>query len=425
MHILFVHQNYPAQFGHVAVRLAQTPGYRCTFVSKRPPATGPVERIQYKLRGGATKHSHPCTRSFENAVHHTLAVYAALKARPDIKPDLVVGHSGFGSTLYLRELYPDTPIINYFEYYYHTQGGDLDFRPEFPVSELGRLRARTRNATILLDLDACHAGYSPTFWQHSRLPEPFRPKVEVIHDGIDVNVWKPSDTDRRGRRIVGEWTVPAGTKLITYVSRGFEAMRGFDIFMKVAKKLCDRRSDVVFAVVGEDRICYGGDERFTGGKTFKQWVLAQDDYDLSRIRFLGRLPPPELAKLLGASDLHLYLTTPFVLSWSLLNAMACGAPVLASDTAPVREVVRDGETGLLAPFYDIDRWCERANAVLGAPEAFRPLGQAARQLVRDCYAINVCLPRMRKFFNDVVSRTDVVRTRTAETEFALAGIVVG
>jgi glycosyltransferase involved in cell wall biosynthesis len=409
MHVVFVHQNYPAQFGHVAARLAGTPGYRCTFVSRRPPARGPVERIQYALRGGATKHNHTCTRSFENAVHHALAVYAALKARPDIRPDLIVGHSGFGSTLYLRDLYPGVPIVNYFEWFYLAERSELDFRPEFPVSELGRLRARTRNAMILLDLEACAAGYSPTRWQHGRLPEAFRPKVEVIHDGVDTDLWKPANVDLAGTRRVGDWIIPAGARLVTYVSRGFESMRGFDVFMRVAKRLCDRRGDVAFAVVGDDRVCYGGDGRFTGGKTFKEWVLDQDEYDLSRIRFLGRLPPPELAKLLGMSDLHLYLTVPFVLSWSLLNAMACGAPVLASDTPPVREVVRDGDTGLLAPFHDIDRWCERANAVFDDPAAFRPLGRAARQFVRASYSVEACLPRMQKLFQDVAGSSPASR----------------
>ena len=404
MHVLFVHQSYPAQFGHVAARLVAEQGYRCTFVSEKPPATGPVELIQYRTRGGATKHNHFCTRTFENSVHHALGVYEALKARPDVRPDLVVGHSGFGSTLYLRELYPDTPVINYFDYYYHTRDSDLDFRPEFKVGEMGRLRALTRNAMLLLDLDACTAGYSPTHWQRGRLPEEFRPKVQVIHDGIDTQLWKPSDADRAGPRRVGDWTVPAGTRLVTYVARGFEAMRGFDIFMKVAKRLCDLRGDVVFAVVGEDRVCYGGDDQFTGGKTFKQWVLAQDRYDLSRIRFLGRLPPQDLSRLLGMSDLRLYLTTPFVLSWSLLNAMACGAPVLASDTAPVREVVAHGDTGLLAPFYDLDRWCELAGAVLDDPAAFRPLGESARRLIRSDYDVEVCLPRMLKLYQDVASR---------------------
>lgn len=411
MHVLFVHKDYPVQYGHVALRLSVMPGYRCTFISTQPPKTGPVEGIPYQVRGGATKYNHVCSRDFENAVHHAYGVYTALKARPDIRPDLIVGHSGFGSTLYLRDLYPDTPIINYFDFYYATPG-TLDFRPEFPVGELTRLAFRTRNAMILLDLDACTAGYSPMHWQRSLLPEAFQPKVEVIHDGINTDLWKPSGADLRGPRQVGDWTIPAGTRLITYVSRGFEATRGFDIFMKVAKRICDRRDDVVFAVVGEDRIVYGADRDFTSGKTFKEWVLSQDRYDLSRIRFVDRLPPLELVKLLGMSDLHLYLTVPFVLSWSLLNAMACGAPVLASDTPPVREVIRDGSMGLLAPFYDIDRWCERANAVLEDPGAYRPLGEAARQFVLDTYSVEVCLPRMRQLYHDVVDGVYPVRTRS-------------
>ncbi len=426
MHILFVHQNYPAQFGHVAARIAQLPGHRCTFISRKPAdATGPVERVQYRLRGGATKHNHPCSRSFENGVHHSLAVYAALKARPDIRPDLVVGHSGFGSTFFLRELYPDTPIVNYFEYFYHTTGGDVDFRPEFPSSELGRLRARTRNAMILLDLEACTGGYSPTYWQWSRLPAEFQPKVSVIHDGIDTNLWKPTEVDLGGPRQFGDWTIPAGTRLVTYVNRGFESMRGFDIFMKVAKRLCDQRTDVVFAVVGEDRVCYGGDKQFTGGKSFKEWVLSKDDYDLSRIRFLGRLPPAGLSRLLGMSDLHLYLTTPFVLSWSMLNAMSCGATVLASDTPPVREVIRNGENGLLAGFHDIDRWCHLANEVLDNPAAHRPLGRDAREVVRERYNIEVCLPKLLKLFRSAAGRT---RRRVrpegdaSRTPLALSGV---
>ncbi|MCI0701455.1 MAG: glycosyltransferase, partial [Planctomycetia bacterium] len=262
----------------------------------------------------------------------------------------------------------------------------------------------------------------------------FRSKVSVIHDGIDMNLWKPdlrglTPPGSPGPRQVGEWTIPVGTRLVTYVSRGFESMRGFDIFMKVAKRLCDQRSDVVFAVVGEDRVCYGGDSRFTKGKSFKEWVLSQDNYDLSRIRFLGRIPPRELAKLLGMSDLHLYLTTPFVLSWSLLNAMACGAPVLASDTSPVLEVIRDGETGLLAKFHDIDSWCEKANAVLDDPPAYRAIGNAGRELVRERYSTDVCFPQLLKLFTSVVER----RSRPARKPpanpsnraLALSGVEVG
>jgi glycosyltransferase involved in cell wall biosynthesis len=427
MHVLFVHQNYPAQFGHIATRLARLPEHRCTYVTQKPVAHQGVEFIPYRTRGGATKANHPCTRSFENAASHALGVYSALKARPDIRPDLIVGHSGFGSTLYLRELYPDTPIINYFEYFYHTSESDISFRPEFAGNELTRLRSRTRNAMILLDLETCAAGYSPTLWQWGKLPAAYQPKVSVIHDGIDTSLWRPGD-DAAGARQVGDWTIPAGTRLVTYVSRGFESMRGFDIFMKVAKRLCDARQDVVFAVVGEDRICYGGDQKFTGGKSFKEWVLAKDEYDLGRIRFIGRLPPKDLSRLLAMTDLHLYLTVPFVLSWSLLNAMACGATVLASDTAPVRELVRNRETGLLAGFHDIDRGCHLANEVLDDPAAFRPLGRAACDLIRERYSVDVCLPQQLRLFQSVARRSKgrlpASRTRPPAEGIVLSGVPV-
>ena len=146
-----------------------------------------------------------------------------------------------------------------------------------------------------------------------------------------------------------------------------ESMRGFDIFMRVAKKLCDRRRDVIFLIAGEDRICYGGDAKVTGGKSFKQWVLAQDNYDLSRFVFLGLVPPPVLAQLFNITDLHIYLTVPFVLSWSLFDALACGTTVLASDTAPVREIIEDGKNGLLVDFFDVNKIAEKANQVLMRP----------------------------------------------------------
>src|SRR5262249_2935677 len=171
------------------------------------------------------------------------------------------------------------------------------------------------------------------------------------------------------------------------VSRGLESMRGFDIFMQAAKRLCERRRDVVFAVVGDDKDHYGGDSEFTGGKTFKEWVLARDQYDLSRILFLGPLPPPPLVELFAISDLHIYLTVPFVLSWSLLDALACGVTVLASDTPPVREVIEDGKTGLLFDFHDVDGLVARASQVLDDPAAFKRLGTAGLELIRTRYSL--------------------------------------
>lgn len=389
MHILFVHQNFPAQFGPFAFRLARTPGYQCSFISnKLEGAYRGVRCIKYETRGGATERNHYCSRTFENGVWHAAGVHDTLAAMPDLRPDLIVGHSGFGSTLFLRDLYPSVPIINLFEYFYRVVGSDMDFRPDFPSRPVDRLRARARNAMILLDLDNCDLGYCPTRWQLDRFPAEYRHKLRPLFDGVDTDLWKP---DPAAPRQIGDRAIPPGVKIVTYVSRGMESMRGFDIFMRAAKIVCDRRTDVLFVVVGQDRVCYGGDERFTGGKSFKEWVLSRDTYDLSRFVFTGLMPEPQLARLLAVTDLHIYLTVPFVLSWSLLNALACGAPVLASDTPPVREVIEPGKTGLVAPFFEPEAFADAACRVLDDPAAFRPLGHAGANLIREKYAVEHCI----------------------------------
>jgi glycosyltransferase involved in cell wall biosynthesis len=172
--------------------------------------------------------------------------------------------------------------------------------------------------------------------------------------------------------------------------------------MKAAKILCDRRRDVLFVVVGEDRVCYGGDQEVTGQKSFKEWVLARDDYDLSRFLFTGLLPTPALAQLFAISDLHIYLTVPFVLSWSMMNALACGTTVLASDTAPVREMIRDGENGLLVDFFDADGLATSADKVLASPAAYKHLGQAGSRMIQERYSLDVCLPRMLALYEDAL-----------------------
>ncbi len=398
MHILFVHQNYPAQFGHIAHHLVEKIGFRCTFLSRRQPTgTSKVERIQYQLRGGATPQTHYCSRTFENAIWHSDAVYRALRTRRELKPDLVVAHSGFLSTVFLRELY-SCPIINYFEYFYRMHGSDMDFRADFPSSEANRLRARARNAVLLLDLENCDAGYSPTIWQRDRLPRIFYEKIRVIFDGIDTAFWRSrSGLPRR----IGKRDIPPDIMIVTYVARGMESMRGFDIFMKIANRLCQRRTDALFVVVGQDRVCYGGDSQVTGQQSFKQWVLAQERYDLSRFVFTGLIRPEALARLLAITDLHIYLTVPFVLSWSLFNALACGATVLASRTAPVLELIEDGKNGLLADFFDIDGFVDLASKVLDNPKDFRHLGAAGMQLIQEKYSLDVIFPRLVAFYEEI------------------------
>jgi glycosyltransferase involved in cell wall biosynthesis len=406
MHVLYVHQNFPAQFGHIARHLVDKLNWKCSFVSQTSGGTvGGINKIEYKTTGGATKQNHFCSRTFENTVWHCDAVYRAMKARPDIRPDLIVGHSGFGSTLFLRELYPTVPILNFFEYYYlpHDPDSDMDFRKDlgWPTSEMKYLRSRCRNAMILLDLQNCEAAYTPTEFQKSRFPDNYLNKLETIFDGVDRSVYhgyeetlRPPPESRGMRRIAGV-DVPSHTRVVTYVSRGFESMRGFDMFMKTAKRIYEQFPDVIFIVVGSDKIAYGGDEEFLSPHaTFKQWTLAQQQYDLSKFRFVGRLTPPDLGRTLASGDLHIYLTVPFVLSWSMMDAMSCGAVVLGSDTAPVREMIRDGENGLLADFFDADALAAKALTALRDPAGSRALGRAAETTIIERYSLEAVLPKM-------------------------------
>ena len=416
MNILFVHQNFPAQFGHIARHLAARPGYKCAFVSQTPEGVvDGVEKIRYEVRGGATDRNHYCSRTFENAVWHSEAVLEALRKRSDLRPDLVVAHSGFGSSLFLREIYGDTPIINLFEYFYraHDPDSDMDFRSDlgWPTPPVNYLRARCRNAMILLDLDNCDAGYCPTDFQRTRFPDFCQPKLRTLFDGIDRSVYhghhetlRPPPAQRSTRQVLGV-EVPPEKRVVTYVSRGFEALRGFDIFMRTARLIAREDPNVIFFVVGDDRIAYGGDtEYIKPARTFKEWVLSRDDYDLSRFVFTGRIPPAHLARLLALTDLHIYLTAPFVLSWSMMDAMSCGAVVLGSRTPPVEEMIQDGKNGLLADFFSPEEFAEKAVAVLKDPDAYRPLGRAAEQQIIERYSLEAVLPRMLSMYEQAASR---------------------
>ena len=418
MHVLYVHQNFPAQFGHVASSFVQRLGWKSTFISQTPAGTvGGVEKIQYKLTGGATRHNHFCSRTFENTIWHCDAIYKTLATRPDIQPDLIVGHSGFGSTLFLRELYPNVPVINLFEFYYHPHGidSDMDFRHDlhWPLEPQKYQRARARNAMILLDLQNCDAAYVPTHFQRSRFPAEYQPKLATIFDGIDRSVYHGHDETlrpplaQRGPRTLMGVNIEPTTRVVTYVSRGFESMRGFDIFLAAAKRIAQTFPEVAFIVVGDDRVAYGGDENYIAPhKTFKEWALATQQIDestLSKLHFVGKIPPLDLALLLAATDLHIYLTVPFVLSWSMMNAMSCGAVVLGSATSPVKEMIHDGETGLLADFFDADALAAKAIEVLRDPDAFRPLGRAAEQLIAERYSLEVVLPQMQALYEKTVA----------------------
>jgi glycosyltransferase involved in cell wall biosynthesis len=403
MHVLFVHQNFPAQFRYIVPRLVTDFGWRCTFVTERdndrPKGDLPgVEKIIYEARGGATLATHTCVRNFENAVAQAHSVYATLRERKDLKPDLIVAHTGFGSSIFLPLLY-DAPIINFMEYFYRAVGQDLGFRPELPLTELQVLRSQTKNAMVLLDLANCDRAWTPTHYQREFFPQEFRSKIDVIFDGIDTNVYYRIANPNP---LIGEGVeIPRDKRIVTYVARGFEMMRGFDIFMRAAKRIYEQYPDVVFVVVGTKRVSYGGDLNYVREKTFFDHVLNQDDYDESKFIFTGYVQQDVLANILSLSDLHIYLTEPFIASWSMVDAMACGAAVLASDQKCVREYITHGENGLLTEFFDYEKLAKMAVEVLRDPAAYRHLGEAAARTVEEKYSLEVAIPRLGKLFEEV------------------------
>jgi glycosyltransferase involved in cell wall biosynthesis len=402
MHILFVHQNFPAQFRFIAPRLISDFGWQCSFCTERAEGDLPgVRKILYKPRGGATVANSVFTRNFENSVAHAHGVFEALKLTPDLKPDLIVAHSGFGSSLFLPFLY-DAPIINFLEFFYNPIGQDLGFRPEMPVGETELLRSKTNNATILLDVVNCDRGWTPTHYQRAFFPVELQSKIETIFDGIDTSVYYRKEG--ASARVRESCNIDPAHKIVSYVARGFEMMRGFDVFMKAAKIICEKRSDVTFVVVGTDKVHYGSDLKYIEENTFRHHILNEGGYDLSRFRFTGYVPQETLADILSAADAHLYLTEPFIASWSMVDAMACGAVLIASDQTCVREYVVPDRNGLLVNFFDYEEFARQTLDVLANPASYRHLSEAAQQTVIEKFSLEVAMPRLREFFERVAAK---------------------
>jgi glycosyltransferase involved in cell wall biosynthesis len=405
MHVLFLHQSFPAQFGRLALELKRRHGWQCSFLVEAPgscPAPTAEELAElplYRMRRAVprdeiTPWRQTCMRSLQQGE----AVFDALQALPELRPDLVVAHQTLAPTLFLPGLV-SCPIIHYCEYYYGKNHRDITYRVDLPPAQPAAFYPRCINAPILLELITCRGGYAPTAWQKRCFPERFWPKIEVHFDGIDTELYRPRPVGRaEAAALLGGYELPQGARVVTFVARGLESLRGFDVFMRVARRIARARADVLFLVVGGEMSCYGWDRLHTGRDSFKDWVLSRDDYDLSRFVFVGQVDPAHLARLLCLSDLHFYLTVPFVPSWSLFNALACARVVLASDVEAVREVVRPGINGLLEHPLDVEGLTATALAVLADPAAYHPLGHAGRALVQERYSLEVAIPELKDYF---------------------------
>jgi len=391
MNILFIHQNFPGQFRHLAGHLAANPQHRVAAICQPHAPRHPLvpNTIVYKPARKPRPGAHHYLYGMEEGVLNGQAVAKVLlqlkKAR--FIPDIVIAHPGWGEALYVKDVFPDSALLSLFEFYYHAEGADANFDPEYPLSLDGRARIRTRNALHLLNLAACDAGVSPTQWQKSLHPAEFHTNISVIHEGIDTAAVAPSPHQ--------SFTLPNGKVLtqrdevITYVARNLEPYRGFHQFMRAAEEICRRRPESQIVIVGGDEVSYG--QRLPKGQTYRQKLLQEVHIDPKRVHFLGKIPYASYLALLQVSSAHVYLTVPFVLSWSMLEAMSAGCLVIGSDTAPVREVLRHGENGWLVDFFSPKQIAERVDQVFSHPDRMQSLRAAARRSIVERYEVTKSL----------------------------------
>ncbi|NTT84738.1 glycosyltransferase family 4 protein [Tabrizicola fusiformis] len=399
MKILFVHQNFPGQFLHLAPEL-QRRGHEVRALTDggntRP---SPVEVLRYRhvvppVDPAATRLGRNYTTMSDRGV--TVA-RAALQLRGQgYVPDVIFGHSGWGETLFLKEVWPEAKLLVYAEFYYKGRGADVGFDPEFNPPHFDQvLIAQGRAAHLGQALIHADAGLSPTLWQASTYPPALRDRITVIFDGVDTARLRPDPA--------AQVTLPdgrilrAGDEVLTFVNRNLEPYRGYHTFLRALPAVLDARPEAQVVIVGGDAVSYGAAPK-TG--SWKEHFLAEvrDRLDLSRVHFVGKLAYPQFVALMQVARAHAYLTYPFVLSWSMLEAMAAGAHVVASSTAPVQEVIEDGVNGTLVDFFDVPGWSRALTAALAEPDRFASRRLAARATVLERYDLHgICLPRTVAF----------------------------
>jgi glycosyltransferase involved in cell wall biosynthesis len=408
LHLLCIEPRFPGRLGGVADWLVRRRGYRCRFLCAEadapemwPESVG--KGLEVVACPVASAGLVDWTRVLERGLAHARSYFQYLdRARP--RPiDLVLGRSMcLGSTLFVPVFQPRVPIVNLFDYFYPARTDDLteDVSREIPDAYWHWRRAV--NAMDLLDLENGVIPWTPTAWQRDLYPPEYRADFFVEHDGIDAERFRRGSARGTAPRNLFGRTVPSQARLVTFVARNVDRLRGLDRFVQLANRLLRARNDVVCVVVGGPVVQRGLDVEYIG-QDYRAHVLSQQPlHDPSRVWFVDQARPAHLAELFGASDLHVYPSRPYPVSRSLLEAMAAGCVVLAADTPPVREVLEPGRTGLLAPASDLDAWERLALEVLRDPAAHRPLSAAAAEHVRRHYARDVTLPVLAERFTRFV-----------------------
>ncbi len=401
MNILFIHQNFPGQFKHLAPALAAEPGNRVLALmlgqNTASQWRGGVEIHSYQAARSSSRDIHPWVADIETKTIRGEACFRAALALAagGFTPDVIIAHPGWGETLFIKEVWPDARLGIYCEFYYHTRGATIGFDPEFPDTDPGTpCRLRLKNANNILHFDIADAAIAPTRWQASTFPQPFRAKIAVIHDGIDTRRLAPADDV--WLKIGDSLKLTRDDEVITFVNRNLEPVRGYHVFMRALPELLRRRPKARIFIVGGDEVSYGA--KSPDGKSWKLIYLEElqgriPPADLGRVHFVGKLPYPDLIRLLQLSTVHVYLTYPFVLSWSLLEAMSIGCAIVASDTQPLQEAISHGETGRLVDFFDGAALVEEVVSLLEDPAERQRLGHNARAFAIEHYDLStISLP---------------------------------
>ena len=409
MRLLLIHQNLPGQYRHLLMHYGQRPDCDVVGLGEmrrlrenfRKPFPG-VRLVGYETPPATKATTLPTLRTTEAAVqrgHMVLNVLLRLK-KAGFYPDVVYAHPGWGETLFLKDVFPRARLLHFCEFYYNTAGQDFNFDPEFPNTADDVLRLRTRNLHHLMALEQADVGIAPTVWQQTRFPLMYQSKIAVVHDGVDTTMVAPDPEafiqfPNKGLRLT------RNDEVITFVSRNLEPYRGFHTFMRALPELMNARPKAHVIIVGGNDVSYG--RRLAKGSYREKYLNEiEGRFDASRVHFVGKLPYATFLRVLQVSTAHIYLTYPFVLSWSMLEAMAAGCVVIGSRTSPVEEVIVHEANGLLVDFFSTQQLVEAIQRVCEEPTRMGALRERARQTIIDRYDLKtVCLPRQQSLIDAV------------------------
>lgn len=409
MKLLFVHQNMPGQYREMIQWLAARGGHQIVFLTQRrnAPVFDGVKTCVYGPHHVATKESYGLSRVWEEAAGAGFGAAMAaqrLEREEGFRPDVVIGHTGWGELTFFKEIWPDVPILGFFEYFYRAKGGPVGFDPAQPVSEHTPFLMHARNTVPFANIQTVDLGTAPTLWQRDTFPASFHDKLYVCHDGIRTDLLGPDKDVTLGLGRL-ERDLSREDEIFTYVARNMEHTRGFHIFMRALPRILAARPRARVLVLGGNEVSYGKKSSHPGGLRAEMEAEVGDAVDWTRVHFLGHVPYAKFCQVIQLSRCHIYLTMPFVLSWSLLESMAMQATVVASDVAPVREAVRHGETGMLVDFFDADALADQVVDVLANPHGYAHLGPAARADVVARYDfLTRCLPEHLARINSLVPK---------------------